>query len=154
MTKLTLTLWGYAVEIVLAALMLVLLCLIYTPSSISIFVRQSAIDVATLFCAILFAASLAFLWTFYSKADTDFYRWLYEIDAFNIYLSATGYAVAINAAATLMLILAKFIVNDHLALTSIFMLFLAAINGYTLVQNVFGLMKLNAKFNQKSRNNS
>jgi len=68
--------WGYFVEIAATALTLVALCLFFGTSVIIAFVRNAAIDIVTRFCGIVFAAELGFLWTFYSKIDTDFCRWL------------------------------------------------------------------------------
>ncbi len=140
--------WGYATEFILAGALLFWARLIFDKISLVEFIRQSAIDLATLFCAIFFAAALGFLWTFYSKADTEFYKWLHARGAFNIYLYATGYVVLIEAASTITLVIAKHIPNDTLALVAGYLFLMAAINGYTLIENVFGLMKLNAKYNQ------
>lgn len=145
--------WGYAAELILAGVLLFLVCMIFDKLSLVNFIRQSAIDLATLFCAIFFAAALGFLWTFYSKADTEFYRWLHEYGAFTTYLYATGYVVGIEAISTIMLVITKQIPNDTLALAAGYLFLMAAINGYTLIVNVFGLMRLNAHYNQlKSAN--
>lgn len=143
--------WGYFVEISAAALILILLCLIFGQATIATFVCNVALDAATLFSGIMFAASLAFLWTFYSKSDTEFYRWLDENGAFNIYLGATGYAVAVNAITTLALVGMKHIQSNAFALFATYLLLLAILNLFTLVQNVFGLMRLNTKFNRKKQ---
>jgi hypothetical protein len=146
--------WGYFVELAAAALSLVALCLVFGQAAVIAFSRNAAIDVATLFCGIFFAAALAFLWTFYSKSDTEFYRWLDKRGAFDVYLRATGYAVAVSASATLALIGVKYIASDPLTLLAAFLLLLAVINLCTLVQNVFGLMRLNTMFNHVQRKDS
>lgn len=139
--------WGYAVELLAAAATLIALCLWFGSPAVIAFVRGVAIDTATLFGAVMLAASLAFLWTFYSKADTDFYQWLDTSGALNTYLRATGYTVAVSLLSTLSLVTLKQVGNEEFSLLTIYLLILAIINLYTLVQNVLGLMQLNAKFN-------
>lgn len=148
MPKNRLVFWGYFVELVAAAMSLLLLCIAFSQAAVATFVRSAAIDVATLFCSIMFGAALAFLWTFYSKSDTEFYRWLDKRGAFEVYLQATGYAVAVSAVATFLLISVKYVDSEKLALLATYFLLLAVINLYTLVQNVFGLMRLNTMFNR------
>lgn len=140
--------WAYAVEVVAASTVLVAICLWLDCSVVISFVREVALDLATLFGAVMLAASLGFLWTFYSKSDTDFYRWLDTRGAFRIYLFATAYSVGVSAISTLTLVILKKITDQTFALFSIFMLILAVINLTTLVRNVIDLMLLNAKFNQ------
>lgn len=154
MPNLRLVAWGYFVEIAAAGLILLLLCLALGTTSVVDFVRHTAIDFATLFCAILFGASLAFLWTFYSKGDTEFYSWLDKKGAFNVYLRSTGFVVAISAMTTLVLVTTKEITNPSFSLAAMFLLLLSIINLYTLIQNVFGLMRLNARFNHIRRGNN
>lgn len=144
--------WSYFVELLLSTLLTVLTSLLFDKAVIVNFVRISAIDFATLFCAIFLAAALAFLWTLYSKADSNFYRWLFKIDAFSVYMHATVYAIAVEAAATILLICVKYIDSTVLAFFSIYAFFLAGINAITLMQNAFGLMKLNAEFLDKTVN--
>lgn len=148
MPKIRLVFWGYFVELVAAAMGLLILCIAFSQAAVATFVRNAAIDVATLFCSIMFGAALAFLWTFYSKSDTEFYRWLDKRGAFEVYLQATGYAVAVSAVATFLLISVKYVDSEKLALLATYFLLLAVINLYTLVQNVFGLMRLNTMFNR------
>jgi len=139
--------WAYAVEVLAAGAVLTALCLWFEPKAVATFVRDIAMDVATLFGAVMFAAALGFLWTFYSKADTKFYRWLDARGAFRVYLHATAYSVVISLLSTMSLVFMKRISNDHFALLGTFLLALAAINLITLIQNVIDLMLLNAKFN-------
>lgn len=139
--------WAYAVEVLAAGTTLIALCLWIEPKAVATFVRDVAIEIATLFGAVMFAAALGFLWTFYSKADTSFYRWLDARGAFRVYLHATAYSVAISLLSTMSLVFMKKITNDHFALLGTFLLILAAINLITLVKNVIDLMLLNSKFN-------
>lgn len=143
--------WGYLVEPILAGLLIVFGCTTIGTNTIAELVHQFAIDLATLYCTVFFAAALAFLWTFYSKADTDFYTWLDEIDAFKIFLHATGYVIAIEAFSIFLLLLTKVYDNQLLAITAAFAFLMALINSYTLVANVIELMKLHTQFNRVSR---
>lgn len=127
--------------------MLLALCLWFEPKAVASFVRDVALDIATLFGAVMLAASLGFLWTFYSKADTEFYRWLDSRGAFRVYLLATAYSVAVSLLSTMSLVAMKKISDDSFALVAAFLLVLAVINLMTLVRNVIDLMLLNAKFN-------
>lgn len=138
--------WGYAVELVLSALAVFALCLWVTTDSLLSFLRIAALDIATLFGAVMLAAALAFLWTFFSKADTPFYRWLDSKGAFRVYLQATAYAVIVSFLSTSSLVIYKHVDSRNLGLTAAFLLVLAIVNMYTLVSNVIGLMRLNALF--------
>ncbi|WP_200232199.1 hypothetical protein [Rubrivivax gelatinosus] len=138
--------WGYAVEIAISALVLLVLCMWLSTESVLAFLRSAALDIATLFGAVMLAAALAFLWTFFSKADTPFFRWLDSKGAFQVYLRATAYAVLVSLLSTFSLVIYKHIDDRNLGLAAAFLLVLALINMYTLVSNVIGLMKLNALF--------
>ncbi len=138
--------WGYVVELVLSALAVFALCLWVTTDSLLSFLRTAALEIATLFGAVMLAAALAFLWTFFSKADTPFYRWLDSKGAFRVYLQATAYAVIVSFLSTSSLVIYKHVDSRNLGLTAAFLLVLAIVNMYTLVSNVIGLMRLNALF--------
>jgi len=140
--------WAYAVELIAALATLTAICLWWGRPEVISFIRDVAIDLATLFGAVMLAASLGFLWTFYSKSDTDFYRWLDSRGAFRVYLFATAYSVVVSLLSTMSLVALKKITNEAFALFGTFMLILAMINLVTLVRNVIGLMLLNTKFNQ------
>lgn len=141
--------WGYAVEIAASVLAVSGLCLWLSTDSLLAFLRTAALDIATLFGAVMFAAALAFLWTFFSKADTPFYRWLDSKGAFQVYLRATAYAVLVSLLSTSSLVIFKHVDSKALGLAAAFLLVLALLNMYTLVTNVIGLMKLNALFMRK-----
>ena len=138
--------WGYAVEIVISALAVLALCMWVSTESVLTFLRTAALDIATLFGAVMLAAALAFLWTFFSKADTPFYRWLDSKGAFHVYLRATAYAVLVSLLSTSSLVIYKHVDDRNLGLAAAFLLALALANIYTLVSNVIGLMRLNALF--------
>jgi hypothetical protein len=147
----TLVWWAYAVEIIAAGSTLLLICLLFPMTGIEDFFKNAALDIATLFGAVMLAAALAYLWTFFSKADTPFYRWLDEKNAFNTYLYATAYSVGVSFVSTVSLLIAKHIQDTYITLIALFFLLLAIINLYTLVGNVIGLMKLNTLFLQLER---
>lgn len=139
--------WAYVVELLAAGMILFALCLWFEPKVMGSFVRDIALDVATLLSAVILAASLSFLWTFYSKGDTEFYRWLDARGAFRVYVRATAYSVIISLLSTMSLVAMKKIADDTFALAGTFLLILAIINLITLVTNVIDLMLLNARFN-------
>jgi len=138
--------WGYAVEIAISVLAVLALCIWLSFETVLMFLRMAAIDIATLFGAAMFAAALAFLWTFFSKADTPFYRWLDSRGAFRVYLQASAYAVLVSLLSTSSLVIYKHVDDRNLGLTALFLLALALVNMYTLVSNVIDLMRLNALF--------
>lgn len=140
--------WGYAAELILAILLVGLACSTIGSTQLANIVRQFAVDLATLCCAVFFATALGFLWTFYSKADTEFYTWLDEIKSFGVYLNATAYVVAIEGASILALLATKMLTGDVYALVAALIFFLAFINSYTLVANVIGIMRLHTLYNQ------
>ncbi len=138
--------WGYAVELVFSALIVLVLCMWLSAESLLAFLRTAALDIATLFGAVMLAAALAFLWTFFSKADTPFYRWLDSKGAFQVYLRSTAYAVLVSLLSTISLVIYKHIDDRNLGLAAAYLLVLALVNMYTLVSNVIGLMRLNTLF--------
>jgi hypothetical protein len=93
--------------------------------------------------------ALAFLWTFFSKADTPFYRWLDSKGAFQVYLRAAAYAVLVSLFSTASLVIYTHVESKALGIATAFLLVLALLNMYTLVANVIGLMRLNALFMRK-----
>jgi hypothetical protein len=142
---------GYAVEPILAILILALSCMTIGEIEISKFIHQIAIDLATMYCSVFFAAALAFLWTLYSKSDTEFYSWLDEINAFKVYINATIYTITIQAISIFSLITTKINNGRYLALFSIFALLMAIISSITMISNVSQLMKLHSKFTKVLR---
>lgn len=145
--------WAYIAEIILAILLVGLACTTIGSAALASLVRQFAIDIATLYCAVFFAAALGFLWTFYSKADTEFYKWLDEINSFVVFLHATVYVVAIEAVAIFTLLATKLLIGDTFSLIAAFVFFMAIINSYTLIANVIGLMRLHTLYNRVSEKN-
>lgn len=147
-----LVVWAYAVELLAAGFILLAIYLWLGPQVIVTFVRNAAIDIATIFGGVMFAGALAFLWTLFSKADTPFYQWLEAKGAFRVYVIATTYTVAVSFLSTASLILAKHVEQQLLGLTATYFLLLAVINLYTLVTMVADLMKLNAAYGRLQNN--
>lgn len=143
--------WSYAVELLASSLILVLLCLWLGSAAVATFVRTAAMDIATIFSTVMFGGSLAFLWTLFSKAETPFFRWLEQKGALCVYVSATIYTVAVSFLSAATLVLAKYVDAEPIGLIAMFLLLMAVLNLYTLVVNVSGIMKLNAKFEQLRR---
>jgi len=142
--------WGYIAELVAAMLAVLLPSIYFGVSAVTNFVRSFATDMATIVCAGVFAASIAFLVAFYSKSGTAFYRWLDEKGAFDVYRRATGFAVLVSFLSTVSMLTLKIVGGNAMALISAFLFILMLLNLYTLIQNVFGLMRLNNLFNKNS----
>lgn len=143
--------WSYIVELTLAIVLVGLGCTTMGATALAALVHQFAFDFATLYCAVFFAAALGFLWTFYSKADTEFYTWLDEIRSYHVFLNATAYVVAIEGTAIFLLLATKLFAGNGFALVAAFAFLMAVINSYTMVKNVIDLMKLHTLFNRVSR---
>ena len=143
--------WSYAVELLASSLILACLCLWRGTAAVATFVRTAAMDIATIFSTVMFGGSLAFLGALFSKAETPFFRWLEEKGALRVYVSATTYTVAVSFLSAAALVLAKYIDAEPIALIAVFFLLMAVINLYTLLVNVSGIMRLNAKFEQLRR---
>ena len=141
-----LSIWGYANEIILSALLIMLACTIWGIADVASFVEKIANDSAALVCAVCLAAALAFFWTLYSKADTEFYRWLDEINAFSVFTNASIYTVIVELLATVMLILVKTYPSPTMNLIGGFLLLLAIINMVTLLKNIADLMKIHTTY--------
>ena len=137
-------------ELVAAMLVVLLPSIFFGVSAVTSFIRSFATDMATIVCAGVFAASIAFLVAFYSKSGTAFYRWLDERGAFDVYRRATGFAVLVSFLSTVSMLTLKIVAGNFIALISAFLYVLMLINLYTLIQNVFGLMKLNNIFNRNN----
>lgn len=151
MSKAPIIIWGYLSEVVLAGFVLALLLFFYDANQIASFLKPIAADVATYFSSIMFAASVAFLWTFYSKSDTPFSKWLYEKGAFKIYLSAYIVAVSIYALLFLLLLITSKIDSVLLSVFTFWVLLLGVINVYTFIKNVIGQLLLNMEFNRRNK---
>lgn len=151
MAKKFLIVWAYAIELIAAALIMLLLGLLIGTPTMMTFIVDTANDFATVFSGVMLAAALGFLWTLYSKSDTDFYQWLESKGAFAVYLHACMYAVAVYALSACSLITIKHVKSNGFMWATFFLLILAVLNLYTLIKNVCDLMRLTAKFQQLTR---
>jgi hypothetical protein len=149
MSKAAIIIWSYLSEIFLASFALGLLLFFYDAIQIASFLKPIAADIATYFSSVMFAASVAFLWTFYSKSDTPFSKWLYEKGAFKVYLSAYIVAVSIYAVLFLLLLITSKVDNTLLSVFTFWMLLLGMINVYTFIKNVVAQLLLNMEFNRR-----
>lgn len=150
MNKSFLVAWGYLSEAVLATLVLGFLLFFYDATQITHFLKPLAKDIATYFSSVMFAASVAFLWAFYSKSDTPFSKWLYEKGAFTVYLTAYIVAVAIYAVLFILLLFASKSSDEAFLLFTTWVLLVGVINVYTFVRNVVGQLLLNMEFNRRN----
>lgn len=149
MSKALIIIWGYLSEVFLASFVLALLLLFYDSQQISDLLKPLAADIATYFSSVMFAASVAFLWTFYSKSDTPFSKWLYEKGAFKVYLAAYVVAVSIYAVLFLLLIITSKINSVIFSVFTFWVLLIGVINVYTFIKNVVGQLLLNMEFNRR-----
>lgn len=149
MSKTLIIIWGYLSEVFLASFVLSLLIFFYDLQQIADFLKPIAADIATYFSSVMFAASVAFLWTFYSKSDTPFSRWLYEKGAFKVYLAAYIVAVSIYAVLFLLLLITSKINSVIFSVFTFWMLLIGVINVYTFIKNVVGQLLLNMEFNRR-----
>jgi len=134
--------WAYFSEILLSILLVLFLYLITGEKTLIEFIQKTAIDFATLYCAVVIAAAFAFLWTLYSKIDSSFYVWLEREKSLDIFINATIYVLVVQIFSVISLILCKYFPNNWLSLASCGIFFLAFINSITIITNSVGLMKL------------
>lgn len=149
MNRSVLIVWSYFSEVVLATLAFGILLLLYDSEQVTGFLKPVAKDIATYFSSVMFAASVAFLWTFYSKSDTPFSKWLYEKGAFTVYLTGYIVAVAIYAVLFILLLAASKSSNEVFLLFTAWVLLVGIINVYTFIRNVVGQLLLNMEFNRR-----
>jgi hypothetical protein len=149
-TKLKLTiLWAYISEIALSTLIVGALFVFYDVKIIAEFIRSAASDFASYFSVIMLAGSIGFFWAFYSKSDTAFSQWLYEKNAYNVYLSAYIAAIIIYTVLSIMLLLTDKIDNVYLSSITLWCLVLGIINAYTFIKNIVDQLRLNMEFNHR-----
>ncbi|MFT6099646.1 MAG: hypothetical protein ACJAYF_002195 [Arenicella sp.] len=145
-----LIIWGYISEFLLASFVLALLINFYGLVYLANFLRPIATDIATYFSSVMFTASIAFLWAFYSKSDTPFSKWLYQNGAFTVYLTAYIVAMSIYAVLFLLLLIASTSNNVIFLVFTLWVLLLGVINAYSFIRNVIGQLLLNMEFNRKN----
>jgi hypothetical protein len=146
--------WAYMVELIASFVVTTLLVVLAGATTVSKVMHDFAGDISTLFGAVMVAAALGFLWTFFSKADTDFYAWLEVKGAFAPFRRATEYVILLSFAATVLPLCLKLPAlanSEKFGIAVAFVELLATINLFTLVRNVLDLMRLHAKFTELSR---
>lgn len=146
--------WAYIAEVIAASTIVGAVVAWIGTGTVSTIIDAAGARFASHFAAVMFAASLGMTWTFYSKSDTEFADWLYERKAFRVFAGALVTAVGIYAALVFALILALSTSLLWIDLLAAWLSILGAINVYTLLKNVFGLMQLTAQFHRikRSRN--
>lgn len=149
MSKTLMIIWGYLSEAFLASFVLALLLFFYDLQQIADFLKPIASDIAIYFSSVMFAASVGFLWTFYSKSDTPFSKWLYEKGAFKVYLAAYIVAISIYAVLFLLLLITSKIDSVIFSVFTFWILLIGVINVYTFIKNVVGQLLLNMEFNRR-----
>lgn len=140
--------WGYISELICTTLVFSLLLYVFDSAKVASVFKSSAIDIATYFSSIMLAGSIAFLWTFYSKSDTQFSRWLYEKGAFNVYLTAYVVAIGVYISLLILLIFCSKIDFYLFTLFALWFFILGLINVYTFIRNIIGQLLLNMEFNR------
>jgi hypothetical protein len=133
---------GYFLEFALSALITVLTCIFFTTSEISNFLKLISDGLIRSIFVPALAAVLAFLWTFYNKADGKFALWLHEKGAFKVYLSAFSATVAYEVLAILFLLLVGIVANAITNTLAIFFSLLALIAFKSFVTTVVDLCSL------------
>lgn len=149
MSKTPIIIWSYLSEAFLTSFVLALVLFFYDLQQIADFIKPMASDIATYFSSVMFAASVAFLWNFYSKSDTPFSKWLYEKGAFKVYLAAYIVAVSIYAVLFLLLLITSKIDSVIFSVFTFWVLLIGVINVYTFLKNVVGQLLLNMEFNRR-----
>jgi hypothetical protein len=139
--------WAYLGEVILGSLAYGLIIKLWDYNKLTDFILKASDDFASKFTAIMFAGSIAFFWGFFSHSNTEFAKWLYKKNAFNIYLKAFLYAIAIFLLTTLALVITQVTQNRLVSAISGWLFVLAIINMFTFIWNIVGIMKLNIVFN-------
>lgn len=141
--------WAYLGEVILTSLFYGLVLKLWDYNKLTDFVIKTSDGFSSKFTAIMFAGSIAFFWSFYQHSNTNFAKWLYKKNAFNVYLKAFLYSIAIFLLATIALVVTQTTQNRIVATIAGWLFVLAMINMITFIWNIVGLMKLNIVFNIK-----
>jgi hypothetical protein len=132
----------YLTEHILCTLLTILVYLVFNSNQIANFVKLTSDGfIKSIFVPAL-AAVLAFLWTFYNKADGKFAVWLQTKGAFTFYLYAFAITVAYQILGILFLLISTAVVNSILTVFAVYFGFLALTSFATFVISVVGLCKL------------
>lgn len=141
----------YLTEHILCALLTILVYLIFSKDQISTFLTDTSDGFIKSILVPALAAVLAFLWTFYNKADGKFAVWLQSKGAFTFYLNAFAITVGYEILGILFLIISTAIPNQVLTAFAVYFGFLALIAFTSFVISVVGLSNLCiAYFHSKS----
>lgn len=146
-----LVIWGYAVELICALSVEVVLVLCISTEKLVEFVSKTALAWATL-TGLLFGVALAIWIVLFQVATTRFGDWLERRGALRVYSAAFVTAAGVYGSATALLILASYgSVLRSVIYVALFGLLLAIINTYTVIRNGMDLLHLQATFRARLR---
>lgn len=131
-----LILWSYLAELILSSFFYLVILLVWDLDTVADFFIKISDTLSSKFTAIMLAGSIAFFWTFYSHSNTDFAKWLYHKNAFNVYLRAFLTAITVFLLATIACSLTQVTQNKIIALISGGLLILSLINVYSFLKNL------------------
>jgi len=140
--------WGYISEVILASLTYIFIILVFGKDKTLEIISKEANNFATYFSSIMLAATLAFLWTIYSKSDSPFFIWLHKKGAFKKYLTAYSITAIIYGLLTFTLIASNKTEIDLLKKSTLWLLIYGIINFITLINNIHTQLSLNMEFNR------
>lgn len=134
--------YGYFLEFAAAILTTIFVLIFFKSIEISDFLKLVSDGLIRSIFVPALAAVLAFLWTYYNKADGKFALWLYEKGAFKVYLSAFSTTVAYQVLAILFLLLVEVVANRITNTLAVFFSVLALVAFRSFVITVVDLCNL------------
>lgn len=132
----------YLKEHLLCTLLTILLYLVFTNSQIASFISHTSDGFIRSILVPALAAVLAFLWTFYNKADGKFALWLQDKGAFTVYLNAFAITVAYQILGIIFLVISTVIINSVLIVFAVYFGLLAITSFASFVISVVELCNL------------
>lgn len=151
MSNRLLIIWAYIKEAILASAIVGLIFLLFDQEDVIGVINSASGDIAKYFGVVMLAASLGLFWTFFSKSDSDFIRWLHEKKSFSVYAIAFMFSVGVYMALTASLLLTKHIDSAWLSIAALWLTVIGVINVFTLIKNAYDMMKLNSAFNSMKK---
>lgn len=144
-------LWGYLSEAIAATLIHTLLALSLPSEKINLLILTKANEIATLFASVMFAATLGFLWSFYTKSDTPFFLWLYSKGAYQAYLTSYIFSAATFGLLITLLILGSFTKEYYIPQASTWMTIYCFLISISFVNNIREQLILNMEYNKAQK---
>ena len=140
-----LVIWGYASEILLAALLTVVVRMLVPGSTLKLLLVDNASAWTTVF-TILFAARTALWGVFINIATKPFGPWLHKRGALKVFQHALSSPLLIFAAGIVSCIAMKAIQNQYTLFTAVFFIFYGTINLITMITNTIQIVDLYVLF--------